>query len=284
MTPVGAGRPGSATSSTTRKTVGARTGSATATATAPSGEVHPRKPAADSSNNSAKPPMSPRAPGGSRAQPSNQNRHHQSAAGSSLPALSGSASSSRRAVATGGSQRPATSRSAATSTSNMNSSSSALPPPASGIAAGSARDHSVLLTQQLLLERQYWCTKYTFTGMRARIERRLYQRELTAMWSERTEHSPYWSNQTRELATAEKTVEKWRVSSARAPRLSLLKLVNTTRFDEPDANAADGGLPSSVLHWSPLSHKSADPEVSQEAAMAAVRVTEDSPKRQRLLQ
>lgn len=111
---------------------------------------------------------------------------------------------------------------------------------------GSARDQSVLLAQQLLLERQYWATKYTFTGLRARIERRLYQRELTAMWSERTEHSPYWSNQGKELRYAEKLVHQWRTDAKKSPRASMHRLVHGTRLD------ADTKKPMTADEWTPV--------------------------------
>jgi hypothetical protein len=67
-----------------------------------------------------------------------------------------------------------------------------------------------LMDQQLALEREYWNTKYTFQALRSIAEKKIYSRELTALWTERTDHSPYWVDQNKDFATACTKVERWR--------------------------------------------------------------------------
>jgi hypothetical protein len=245
------------------------------------------------SSSSALPPAKPPLPPAPPRRPAASAR----AAGAchSLPRVAASsAGSSRRNVNSAGgvsSSRGAQSTASACSRVDTNRSAKSSSQSGTGSLGGgaeSARDQSVLLAQQLLLERQYWATKYTFSGLRARIERRLYQRELTAMWSERTEHSPYWSNQARELEAAERRVERWRVASAKSPRQSIAKLCNTTRLDEVPPEPWSPTPPAAPLtakrqHSTCSSGGPNDPSAgsgaSKEATKAAVWVFENSPQR-----
>lgn len=73
-----------------------------------------------------------------------------------------------------------------------------------------SEQRKVLLEQQLALERAYWNTKSAFQGLRSQAEQHIYARELTALWTERTDKSPYWTNQVRGLEAAHHSTSEWR--------------------------------------------------------------------------
>jgi hypothetical protein len=73
-----------------------------------------------------------------------------------------------------------------------------------------SEQRKVLLEQQLALERAYWNTKSAFQGLRAQAEQHIYARELTALWTERTDKSPYWKNQVQGLRHAQHSIDQWR--------------------------------------------------------------------------
>ncbi|CUG91590.1 Hypothetical protein, putative [Bodo saltans] len=73
-----------------------------------------------------------------------------------------------------------------------------------------SEQRKVLLEQQLALERAYWNTKSAFQGLRAQAEQHIYARELTALWTERTDKSPYWKDQVQGLQQAQHNIDQWR--------------------------------------------------------------------------
>jgi hypothetical protein len=133
-----------------------------------------------------------------------------------------------------------------------------------------SEQRKVLLEQQLALERAYWNTKSAFQGLRAQAEQHIYARELTALWTERTDKSPYWKNQVQGLRHAQHSIDQWRrnpeyVTSPKRRRGTKDRVPNdessaalTAAFPQSIAWAATAACTSPThdhVHHRPLDHR-----------------------------